>query len=268
MQTAQKPVGQHLRTWRQRRRLSQLDLELDAEISARHLSFVETGRATPSREMILHLCERLEVPWRERNRMLVVAGFAPIIPERTLTDPAMKAVRQAIDLVLKGHEPFPALAVDRQWVLVAANSAAMALLEGVAPGLLEPPLNVLRLSLHPEGLAPRIANLAQWRLHIFERLNRQIVATADPALGTLLDELRAYPAPLGPVMKEGDEIGSLVIPFRLTMSGGVLSFISTTMVFGTPLDVTSAELAIESFFPADEPTMRALSPSAHGVQSG
>src|SRR5882757_2639346 len=185
-------IGDHLREWRQRRHLSQLDLAGDAEISARHLSFVETGRAAPSREMVLKLAERLEVPLRERNVMLVAAGFAPAFPQRPLDDPALQAARQAVDLVLKAHEPNPALAVDRHWNLVAANRMVMPLLDGVPQRLLGHPFNVMRLSFHPEGLASRTVNLAEWCSHLLERLQRQCEATADPVLIALYDELKAF----------------------------------------------------------------------------
>ena len=191
------PVGELLRGWRQRRRLSQLDLALEAEISSRHLSFLETGRSQPSRDMLLHLAERLDVPLRERNVLLTAAGYAPVFAERALTDPALQAARKAVELVLKGHEPFPALAVDRHWTLVAANAAVAPLLAGADPALLAPPVNVLRLSLHPNGLAPRIENLREWRAHLLERLRRQVELTADPVLAALMDELRAYPSPGG-----------------------------------------------------------------------
>jgi len=186
-------IGDYLREWRQRRHLSQLDLAGDAEISARHLSFVETGRAAPSRDMVLRLAERLDVPLRERNVLLVAAGFAPAFPQRGLEDPALKAARQAIDRVLKAHEPSPALAVDRHWNLVATNDMVMPLLQGIAPELLAPPLNVLRLSFHPQGLAPRTVNLAEWCAHLLERLHRQCEATADPELLKLYRELKTYP---------------------------------------------------------------------------
>src|SRR5262245_9394121 len=176
------PVGNLLREWRQRRRMSQLALACDAEISTRHLSFIETGRAPPSRELLLHLAERLEVPLRERNVLLTAGGFAPVFEARPLDDPSLGAARQAVDFVLAAHEPFPALAIDAHWRLLAANKAVTPLLAGVAPKLLEPPANVLRVSLHPDGLAPRIANLAEWRTHLLVRLQRQIEATADPAL--------------------------------------------------------------------------------------
>jgi len=253
-------IGDHLRAWRQRRRMSQLDLASEAEISTRHLSFVESGRSQPSRDMVLHLAERLDIPLRDRNVLLVSAGFAPIFPERQLEDPQLRSARRAVELVLRGHEPYPALAVDRHWQLVAANSALERLLGGTAPSLLVPPINVLRLSLHPEGLAPRIANLAQWRQHLLERLRRQLDVSADPVLADLLDELRSYPAPASggrPPDGSGD-FGGVVIPFRLVSEGGVLSFFSTTTVFGTPLEITLSELALEAFFPADPTTAERL----------
>jgi len=257
--TTPQPFGEHLRHWRQRRRLSQLDLAQEADISTRHLSFVETGRASPSREMVLRLAERLDIPLRERNALLVAAGFAPMYRERPLDDPALAAARRAVELVLRSHEPAPALAVDRHWNLVAANAAVAHLLAGVDPELLATPMNVLRLSLHPKGLAPRIVNLVQWRAHIFERLRQQISATGDCALAALLQELRAYPVPEGAddIRLEGELLG-VAMPLRFRTEGGVLNFISTTTVFGTPVDVTLQELAVESFFPADTFTTQAL----------
>src|SRR5512138_1610625 len=188
-------IGEHLREWRQRRHLSQLDLAEDAEISTRHLSFVETGRAAPSREMVLKLAERLEVPLRERNVLLVAAGYAPAFQQRPLEDPALKSARQAIDLVLKAHEPNPALAVDRHWNLVSANRMVAPLLDGIPPHLLGQPFNVLRLAFHPEALAPRTVNLAEWCGHLLERLHRQCEATADPELIKLYNDLKSYPIP-------------------------------------------------------------------------
>jgi transcriptional regulator with XRE-family HTH domain len=263
MRTAPSPagtVGQQLREWRLRRRRSQLDLSLDAEISQRHLSFVESGRSLPSREMVLRLAEELDVPLRERNALLLAAGYAPMFQERPLTDPAMQAARAAVDLVLKGHEPFPALAVDRHWTLVAANAAVPPLLEGVADlSLLQPPVNVLRLSLHPGGLAPRILNLAEWRAHILERLRQQVWTTADAVLAALADELAALPAPRArPRLVEQRDYAGVAVPLELATPAGTLSFLSTTTVFGTPVDVTLAELAIEAFFPADEATAKTL----------
>src|SRR5215471_9634946 len=197
MATIEQSVGSLLKEWRQRRRLSQLDLACEADISTRHLSFLETGRSLPSREMILHLAEQLEVPLRERNALLIAAGYAPVFPERPLGDPELHAARKAVDLVLAGHEPYPALAIDRHWTLIASNNAVPALIVEADPSLLQPPVNVLRLSLHPAGLAPRIANLAQWRSHLLARLSRQIEATADPVLKDLLNELCGYPTPSG-----------------------------------------------------------------------
>lgn len=249
-------VGALLRSWRQRRGLSQLDLACEADISTRHVSFLETGRSQPSRSMLIHLAERLDVPLRDRNALLVAAGFAPVYSEHSLDNPAMEAARKAVDLVLTGHEPFPALAVDRHWHLIAANRAVAPLLEGVSAELLAPPVNVLRLSLHPDGLAGRIGNWAQWRDHVLSRLTRQIEASADPALVALRSELQGYPAP--PFSDNGDsEAGhhpDVVVPLRLHSSAGPLNLFSTTTVFGTAVDVTLSELAIEAFFPADAET--------------
>ncbi|WPG36444.1 helix-turn-helix transcriptional regulator [Variovorax sp. EBFNA2] len=257
---ARDPFGAHLRHWRTHRRLSQLDLAQEAEVSTRHLSYVETGRAAPSREMVLRLAERLDVPLRERNALLVAAGFAPMYRQRSLDDPAMASARRAIDLVLKGHEPFPALAVDRHWNLVAHNALVPLLMEGCSAELLKPPINVLRLSLHPEGVAPRIANLAQWRTHLLERLQQQIAATGDTVLQALHDELEGYPPPAvshdAPLLDTA--LSAVAVPFQVVMPSGVLSFISTITIFGTPVDVTLQELAVESFFPADEQTAAAL----------
>lgn len=250
--------GEHLRDWRQRRRLSQLDLAHEAEISTRHLSFVETGRSAPSREMVLRLAERLDVPLRERNALLVSAGFAPMYRERPLDDPALAPARQAIEALLKSHEPHPALAVDRHWNLVAANRMLPHLMQGADESLLKAPMNVLRLSLHPKGLAPKIANLVQWRAHIFERLRHQVQATGDATLAALLEELRSYPVPEGADEHVEGELLGVLMPFRFRTPNGVLSFISTTTIFGTPVDVTLQELALETFFPADEPTAQAL----------
>jgi len=239
--------------------LSQLGLAQEADISTRHLSYVETGRAMPSREMVLRLAERLSVPLRERNALLVAAGYAPMYRQRALDDPALDAARRAVDLVLKGHEPFPALAVDRHWNLVAANAVLPRLLEGAAAELLAPPVNVLRLSLHPQGLAPRIVNLGQWRAHLLERLEQQVAATGDETLAALRAELAAYPVPEGGDAPSADRsLAGVVVPLQLRSAAGVLSFISTTTIFGTPVDVTLQELAVESFFPADAATAAAL----------
>lgn len=255
-------VGHLLRDWRQRRRLSQLDLALEAEVSARHLSFMENGRSTPSREMLLRLSEHLDVPLRERNALLVAAGYAPIYAERPLAHPAMDAARRALELVLKGHEPYPAIAVDRHWQLVSANGAAQAWLVGIEPEMLAPPVNVLRLSLHPRGFAPRLVNLLQWRSHLLARLHQQVEASGDPVLAALADELREYPVGYPgqePGAEEHDDLGGVAIPLRLRMpDGSLLSFISTITVFGTPVDITLSEIALETFFPADEATAKYL----------
>jgi transcriptional regulator with XRE-family HTH domain len=253
-------VGEHLREWRQRRRLSQLDCALDAEISTRHLSFLETGRANPSRDMVLRLAERLDVPLRERNVLLVAAGFAPVFPQRPLDDPALQAAREAVDLVLKGHEPYPALAIDRHWTLIAANAAVSRLIAGADASLLAPPVNVLRLSLHPKGLAPRIQNFAEWRAHLLSRLRAQIDLTADPVLVALLTELQAYPLASAkpPRPTAAPNHAAIVVPLRLKTDTGTLAFFSTTTIFGTPIDITLSELAIEAFFPADAETAEKL----------
>lgn len=259
MSAAATAVGEHLREWRQRRRLSQMDLALDAEISTRHLSFLETGRAQPSRDMVLRLADQLEIPLRERNVILVAAGFAPVFPQRSLDDPALAAARRAVDIILTGHEPHPALAVDRQWDLVGANRMIGPMIAGADPELLKPPMNVLRLSFHPKGLAPRIANLHEWRAHILDRLRREVELTADPGLSDLLTELKAYPIADGqPMRKVGDEYGGVAIPFVLHSTLGQLSFFTTTTVFGTPVDVTLQELTLETFFPADATTAKAM----------
>ena len=250
------PLGMLLRDWRQRRRLSQLDLALEAGVSARHLSFLETGRSKPSREMVLHLAEELDVPLRERNRLLLAAGFAPAYAERTIDAPELEPVREALDLVLGGHEPFPALVVDRWWNLVAANRAVALLTAGVAPALLEPPANVLRLSLHPDGLAPRIANLGEWRAHLLDRLRREVALTADPVLAELLEEVSDFPGG-EPFELPGSEPG-IAVPLRVRTGDAELRFFSTVATFGTAIDVTVAELSIEAFFPADAPTAAAL----------
>ena len=249
--SAARPVGEQLRDWRQRRHLSQLDLASLADVSPRHLSFVETGRSLPSRAMLLRLGDRLDVPLRERNALFVAAGFAPIYSERRLDDPSLQQARNAIELLLRGHEPYPALAVDRHWNLQAANRALAPFLKGVAPELLTPPVNVLRLSLHPQGVAPRVANLGQWRAHLLHRLQQQIDASGDPQLQALHAELLAYPAPEA---EEPLDPTAFVVPMRMRSEVGELSFLSTTTVFGTPVEVTLSELAIESFFPADAKT--------------
>jgi transcriptional regulator with XRE-family HTH domain len=253
------PVGGLLREWRQRRRLSQLDLACDAGISTRHLSFVETGRALPSREMLLHLSEQLDIPVRERNVLLVAAGYAPSFPERPLEDPALASARAAIDLVLARQMPYPAFAIDRHWTIVSSNGALPELYDDIAPELLAPPVNAMRLSLHPHGLAPRIANLAEWRAHLLFRLRRQVELTADTVLIELLRDVSGYAAPAGKPPPASGLEHEIAVPFRIRIGSRVLSFFSMTTVFGTPVDVKLSELALELFFPADEETAAAVS---------
>ena len=258
------PVGSLLRGWRSRRRMSQLALAVDAEISQRHLSFIESGRSSPSREMLLHLAERLGIPLRERNVLLVAAGYAPVYGERKLHDADAAAARRVVEWILKGHEPYPALAVDRHWTLVTANAPAMRLMEGVDPALLSSPINVLRVSLHPDGLASRIVNFREWRAHVLERLAQQLDASGDAVLAELVEELKRYPVPQSAPGNASEDLAGLAIPLQLKTEAGVLSFISTTTVFGTPIDVSLSELAIESFFPADPTTAAALRQLAEG----
>lgn len=249
-------IGPLLRHWRQRRRRSQLDLALDAGVSARHLSFVETGRSLPSPRMIVRLAAELDVPHRDRNALLLAAGYAPLYPERSLVDEQMAPVRDAIDLVLTGHEPYPAVVMDGHWNLIAANAAVEVLLEGVAPELLEPPANVLRLSLHPDGMAPRIANLAEWRTHLLERLRRQVSLTGDPELTALAQEAEDWAAP--PTADVHVPAQQIIAPLRLRAANGELAFFSTVATFGTAVEITTSEISIESFFPADAATAKAL----------
>ena len=253
-----RPVGELLRQWREQRRLSQLELSIQAGISTRHLSFVETGRSAPSRDMVLHLAEELELPLRERNHLLLAAGYAPVYRETSLDAPLMAPVRDAIRQVLAGHEPYPAVVVDRGWNLVDANATVALFLAGVAPWLVEPPVNVLRVSLHPDGMAPRIANLGEWRAHLLGRLRRQVALTADPDLTKLAEELAEYPCDQPEPEIELPGPGDVVVPLRVRHDGGELAFISTVATFGTPLDITVAELAIESFYPADPATAAVL----------
>lgn len=234
-----------------------MDLALGADISTRHLSFLETGRARPSREMVLHLSEQLEIPLRERNVLLMAAGFAPIFPETSLADPRLEPARRAVDMILKAHEPYPALVVDLRWNLVAANAATDVMMAGVSPDLLSGVINVVRLSLHPDGLAPRIVNLGEWRQHALDRLKRQVDLTADAALADLLEEVKGYPTPPAPDRRPED-YGDVVIPFQLMSGDTVLSLIGTTTVFGTPVDITLSELTLEMFFPADAATAATL----------
>jgi transcriptional regulator with XRE-family HTH domain len=251
-------AGDLLRRWRQRRRLSQLDLAIAADVSSRHLSFVETGRSRPTSDMILRLAEHLDVPLRDRNALLLAGGYAPAYPERGLAEPELQAVRKALQRVLKGHEPYPAVVVNRWWELVEANAGIALFTRDVKPELLDPPVNVLRLSLHPDGMAPRIANLPEWRAHLLDRLRRQAEAAGDPRLAELHDELAAYPGGQAQPPAPAD----VVVPLRYRGPGNgqrrELNFLSITAVVGTPVEVTVSELAIESFYPADAATAAAL----------
>ncbi len=261
MDRARAPFGRLLRHWRSQRHVSQLALALQAEVSARHLSWLETGKAQPSRAMVLRLAEQLDVPLRERNALLAAAGYAPMFAERTLDDPALAPARAALQRLLSAHEPWPALAVDRHWNLVAHNRLVPLLMAGADAALLQPPINVLRLSLHPLGLAPRIANGAAWRAHVLARLQRQLAATGDAVLAALLAELRALPDAAGPAgaappLAEGH--GDVAVPLSIQAASGVLNFITTITVFGAPHDVTLSEIAVETLLPADEATAAAL----------
>jgi transcriptional regulator with XRE-family HTH domain len=248
------PFGSLMRDWRQRRRLSQLDLAIEADVSARHVSFIETGRSTPSRAMVLRLASVLNVPLREQNQMLLAAGLAPVYGERSLDDPDMAAVREGVERVLNAYNPFPCVVVDRCWQIVSANAGAGVLLDGVAPSLLERP-NALRIALHPEGLAPRIRNLAQWRHHLVERLRREAAVSGSTELSALVAEMESYPGGLA----DTRDLGGVAVPLELyTADGKLLTFLSTVTTFGTALDLTAAELSIEAFLPADEATAAAL----------
>ena len=252
---SEQQVGPLLRQWRERRRLRQLELALEAGVSARHLSFVETGRSKPGRDMLLRVLGQLDVPLREQNRLLLAAGHAPAFPERPLGGPELAPVREALDLILRGHEPYPAVAVDRAWNLVAANSSTVALVSDVdvEPALLEPPVNVLRVGLHPRGFGSLVVNLAEWRAHFLERLERQIALTGDGELAALAEEIASYPIPAA---EPGRDTPRLV---RVRLGDGAeLSFFGMFATFDTPFDVTSSELAVELLFPADRATATAL----------
>lgn len=251
----ERPVGTMLREWRERRRLSQLGLSERAGVSARHLSFIENGRSQPTKAMILRLSECMEVPLRQQNTLLLAGGHAPAFPQHSLGDIPMAAVSDAIDRVLAAHQPFPAVVVDRNWELVAGNDAATIMMEGAAPHLLEPPVNVLRLSLHPDGMAPHTANRREWRAHLLDRLAHEAEATGDTALSNLYDELCAYPGGEDGEVRDSPVHGqSLLVPLRYRVDGIELSMFSTTTVFGTPRDVTLSEIAIEAFYPSDTAT--------------
>ena len=255
-----KGVGPLLRAWRERRRVSQLELALRADSSARHISFVETGRSRPSEEMVLRLAEHLDVPVRERNSLLLAAGYAPHYPETPLDDPALDALREGLERLIQCYEPYPALVVDAVYDVVAANRGITMLLDGVPESLLQPPLNAMRLTLHPEGMAPRIRNLGEWRGHLLAQMERQIALHRSEPLRALYEEVAAYPVP--EVADDGDEQGSSVpyfaLPMRIEHEGRVLSFVSSISTFNTPMDVTVSELAIETFLPADPATAKFL----------
>jgi transcriptional regulator with XRE-family HTH domain len=249
-----------LRRWREQRRLSQLEFALQAEVSTRHLSFVETGRASPSREMLLHLADQLDVPLRERNQLLLAAGYAPVYSEAALDSPPLDAVRAAIRGILDAHAPNPAVVIDRHWNMVDANSGLGIFTDGIAPRMLTPPVNIMRLSLHPDGAASRIVNLAQWRAHLLGRLRREIARTTDAGLIKLYEEVRCYPSDGVAVELDVRAPGpdDVVVPLRYRAGDRELAFFSTVAAFGTPLDITVDELAIELFFPADASTASAL----------
>jgi transcriptional regulator with XRE-family HTH domain len=250
-------IGPMLRDWRQRRRMSQLDLALEAGVSARHVSFVETGRSKPSPEMVLALADQLQVPLRDRNQLLLAAGYAPKYGARPLDDPDMRHVRDAVGRVLAGHEPYPAIAVDRAWTLVASNSSLGVLLEGCDPALLQPPVSCMRLALHPDGIAPRILNLGEWRAHLLHRLEREIVLTGDPQIIEVRDEVAGYPGP--PPPESLPATSDVMVQLRLAGEDGQeLAFFSTVTTFGTAVDITVSELSIEAFFPADAETAETL----------
>lgn len=248
------PIGPLIRQWRTRRRRSQLDLSNDTGVSTRHLSCVETGKSRPSREMVLLLADQLEVPLRDRNTLLLAAGYAPAYDERSLEDDEMSSVREALATILTGYEPFPALAVDREWNLVLANDALAPMLAGVAEELLEPPVNVLRASLHPDGMSSRILNLAEWRGQLLDRLAREALITGSAEVAALHDELAGYP---GGITHPSPE-GRIAVPLRLRTDAGDLSFISTVTTFGTAVDIALAELSVEAFLPADPATAAAI----------
>ena len=259
MEQAAAPFGRLLRHWRTQRHCSQLALALEAEVSTRHLSWLETGKSQPSRGMVLRLAEQLDVPLRERNAMLSAAGYAPLYGERPLSDPALATVRDALQRLLDAHEPWPAFAVDRHWHLVAHNRLVPLLMASASAALLQPPINLLRLSLHPQGLAPMVVNLPAWRAHVLQRLQRQIVATGDAELVRLLAELQALPMPPGcTAVDAAGPLHDVAVPLTLKSPLGVLNFITTITVFGAPHDVTLAELAVETLLPADTATADAL----------
>lgn len=255
--TAPTPFATLLREWRQRRRLTQLDLSVSAGVSTRHLSFLENGRASPSRTMVLELADHLRLPLRERNVLLAAAGFAPVYPQRPLDAPEMSAVRTAVDQVLTGHEPWPAIAVDRAWNILAMNAGATLLVDGVDPKLLEPPANAYRIGLHADGLASRVVNFAEFAHHLLGRLRHDLELSGDPHLQVLLDEVATYPT-VRTLPRLRVDPRAVVVPVRFRHPTGELAFFSTIATFGTPVDVTVDELALEAFYPADRQTASRL----------
>jgi transcriptional regulator with XRE-family HTH domain len=248
-----------LRTWRRRRRISQDDLALDAEMSRKRLSELESARTCPTRPMVLSLAACLDIPLRDRNYMLAAAGYDPEFPERRFTEADFAVVRRDVEALLAAHQPSPAAAIDRHWTVLAANPAIERLLVGAESALLRQPLNLLRLCLHPAGIASRIVNLSAWRAHLIARLQRQICASGDPVLIELLDEIRDYPSAGGHAATAADdEVDSLAVPLRLATLDGVLTFLGATTTFAAPTDITLAEISIEAFLPGDARTAAML----------
>lgn len=252
MTTDRLPFGVLLRRWRERRRMTQSDLALSAESSTRHLSCLETGRAQPSRDMILRLAGHLEIPLRDRNLLMLAAGFAPAFEERPLAE--LASARQAIEQVLTAHKPYPAFAIDRHWTVVVSNSALPQLYEGCSPDVRRAPGNAVRLVLHPQGMGPRILNYVEWRAHVVAVLRQQIEARPDPFIQALLREVASYPAPSGAAPAAADGPQRYATPLQIATRFGAVSFLNTNTIFGTPTDVTLSELALEMLFPADERT--------------
>jgi transcriptional regulator with XRE-family HTH domain len=261
MPSTSAPIGLQLRTWRDRRRVSQLHLSICADVSARHLSFIESGRAQPGRELILRLAEELEIPLRERNHLLISAGFAPTFQQRSFSDPSFDSVRAVLDVALESHKPFPAYVIDRYWNVVASNDAVPELYAGIAPELVRRPMNVVRMLLHPCGLAPRIVNFAAWRAHLLTQLRRQVSLTADPTLESLLREAMSFPG-RGIEEPTGSSSEGVMVPLEITTELGRLSLLNATTVFGAPVDVTLEEIALEMLYPADAFTAKAVKKAA------
>ncbi|MGW4505959.1 helix-turn-helix domain-containing protein [Streptomyces sp. NPDC004436] len=252
-------VGTLLRAWRERRGISQLELAGRADSSSRHISFIETGRSRPSEEMVLRLADHLDVPMRERNSLLFAAGYAPRYAHTALDDPTMGTLREGIQRLLTGYEPYPALVVNATYEVVAANAGITMLLDGLPEHLLTPPLNAMRITLHPEGLAPRIRNLREWRGHLLHQMERQIALARSEPLRALYEEVSAYPV----LERPGDgpplePVAAIALPLVIEHDGHVLSFVSSIATFNTPMDVTVAELAIETMLPADPATVKYL----------